>query len=59
MPYKSLLQQRWAHTEAGTKALGGPEKVKEWDRESKGKKLPKHIKRFKKLHKMLQKKKEY
>jgi hypothetical protein len=40
MPYTSDAQRRWAHTEAGTKALGGPAKVKEWDRASKGKDLP-------------------
>lgn len=31
MPYQSKAQQRWAHTEAGTKALGGKGAVKEWD----------------------------
>lgn len=40
MPYTSKAQERWAHTPAGKKALGGPKKVKEWDRETKGKKLP-------------------
>jgi hypothetical protein len=40
MPYKSAKQRRWAHTPAGTRALGGKEKVAEWDRESKGAKLP-------------------
>ena len=40
MPYKSAAQRRWAHTRAGTKALGGASKVKEWDRASKGKRLP-------------------
>lgn len=40
MPYKSAAQRRWAHTEDGIEALGGPEKVAEWDRASKGKKLP-------------------
>lgn len=47
MPYKSKKQQAWAHTEAGQKALGGIEKVKEWDKESAGLKLP----RFAKLKK--------
>ncbi len=41
MPYKSEAQRRWAHSKAGVKALGGKEKVKEWDEASKGKKLPK------------------
>lgn len=41
MPYKSDQQRKWAHTDKGTKALGGVKKVKEWDQASKGKKLPK------------------
>jgi len=40
MPYKSLAQERWAHTPAGLKALGGPSKVAEWDSASKSMKLP-------------------
>lgn len=40
MPYKSIMQARWAHTAEGIKALGGASKVAEWDKESKGKKLP-------------------
>lgn len=40
MPYKSDAQRRWAHTPAGTRALGGKKKVREWDKSSKGKKLP-------------------
>lgn len=43
MPYKSLQQERWAHTPAGTKALGGKAVVAEWDAATKGKKLPKKI----------------
>lgn len=31
MPFESQAQNRWAHTPAGTKALGGPAKVKEWE----------------------------
>lgn len=31
MPFKSEAQNRWAHTAEGTKALGGPAKVKEWE----------------------------
>lgn len=46
MPYKSDSQRRWAHTDKGEKALGGPEGVNEWDQASKGKKLPE------KVHKM-------
>ena len=40
MPYKSDAQRRWAHTRAGTKALGGTSKVAEWDAASKGHDLP-------------------
>lgn len=42
-PYVSDAQRRWAHTKAGTKALGGEAKVREWDKESKGKDLPKRV----------------
>lgn len=45
MPYLSDSQRRWAHTQEGTKALGGAEKVKEWDKTSKGLDLPDHIKK--------------
>ncbi len=31
MPFESKAQNAWAHTPAGTKALGGPAKVKEWE----------------------------
>ena len=40
MPYKSKAQERWAHTPAGVKALGGKAKVAEFDAASKGMKLP-------------------
>jgi len=43
MPYVSDQQRKWAHTEAGEKALGGPAKVAEWDAASKGMKLPKKV----------------
>lgn len=39
MPWKSKKQRAWGHTKAGEKALGGPGKVSEWDRATKGKKL--------------------
>lgn len=39
MPYKSQQQRKWAHTKAGMKALG-KKKVAEYDKLSKGKKLP-------------------
>ena len=47
MPYKSQAQRRWAHTKAGTKALGGKKAVEEWDKATKGKKLPKKVKKNK------------
>jgi len=42
MPYKSQAQQHWAHTPEGMKKLG-PKKVKEFDRMSKGMKLPSRV----------------
>jgi len=47
MPYVSQAQRRWAHTETGLKALGGASKVAEWDKASKGRKLPARKKRRK------------
>ena len=44
MPYKSEAQRRWAHTPSGRKALG-KKGVEEYDRKSKGKKLPKRAKK--------------
>jgi hypothetical protein len=44
MPYKSLAQERWAHTKTGLKALGGAAKVAEWDSASKGMKFPRKVK---------------
>ncbi len=40
MPYESDAQRRWAHTRRGIEALGGRDKVAEWDRASKGMNLP-------------------
>ena len=31
MPWVSKAQARWGHSSAGLSALGGAEKVKEWD----------------------------
>lgn len=45
MPYVSRSQAAWAHTPEGIKALGGSAKVSEWDRASKGIKLPYRAKR--------------
>lgn len=42
-PYVSEAQRKWAHTEAGKKALGGKKAVAHWDKASKGKKLPKKV----------------
>jgi hypothetical protein len=44
MPYKSKKQEAWAHTPAGKKALG-EKGVKEFDKASKGKKLPERSKK--------------
>jgi hypothetical protein len=46
MPYKSDQQRKWAHTEDGEKSLG-KKRVKKYDKESKGKKLPKRAKKKK------------
>jgi hypothetical protein len=51
MPYSSDAQRKWAHTEKGVKALGGKEKVAEWDAESKGMKLPKKVSNLKSMKK--------
>lgn len=40
MPFKSLKQNAWAHTPSGEKALGGPEKVKEWEKATDYSNLP-------------------
>ena len=40
MPFKSLAQDRWGHTKAGMKALGGPQKVAEWDSATRGLSIP-------------------
>ena len=44
MPYKSIQQARWAHSPSGIKALG-KEGVAEWDAATRGKKLPKRVKK--------------
>lgn len=43
MPYRSRAQQRFAHTKAGTRALGGKKKVKEWDRNTNFRHLPERV----------------
>lgn len=47
MPYVSETQRKWAHTKAGTKALGGKKAVAEWDKATGNKKLPKRVKKGK------------
>ena len=43
MPFLSRAQQRWAHTSKGTKALGGPAAVHEWDQATDFSHLPEHV----------------
>ena len=43
MPFESKAQNAWAHTPAGTKALGGKAKVKEWERATDYSDLPVHV----------------
>lgn len=51
MPYTSDAQRRWAHTKAGMAALGGASKVEEWDKASKGLKLPEKVSKLKAMKK--------
>lgn len=44
MPAKSKAQLRWVNSPSGYKALG-EKGVKEWNKASKGKKLPKKVKK--------------
>lgn len=43
MPFLSKAQSAWAHTPEGTKALGGPDKIKEWEDGTDYSKLPGHV----------------
>lgn len=45
MPFKSKAQQRWGNSKSGIKALGGKARVAEWNRATKGKKLPMRAKK--------------
>ena len=45
MPLKSKAQNRWAHTPAGVKALGGKKKLKEWEKDTDYENLPEHVKK--------------
>lgn len=47
MPWKSKKQRAWGHSPEGIKALGGKKAVEEWDKATKGKKLPKKVKKNK------------
>jgi len=55
MPYKSKKQMAWAHSDEGMKALG-KKKVSEYDKESKGKKLPTRVKKSNALKTAIMKK---
>ena len=44
--FVSKAQQRWAHTPAGIKALGGKSKVKEWEDATNYSKLPERVQHF-------------
>ncbi len=48
MPYKSQAQRRWAHATAGKRGGMTKKQVEEWDKETKGKKLPERVSRRRK-----------
>lgn len=48
MPYKSLAQERFFHTETAKEKGITSKQVKEFDKASKGKKLPERVKKKKK-----------
>ena len=47
MPWKSQAQRKWGNSPAGIKALGGKKNVEEWNKSTKGKKLPQRVKKSK------------
>ena len=47
MPWKSQTQRKWGNSPAGIKALGGKKNVEEWNKATKGKKLPQRVKKSK------------
>ena len=47
MPWKSQTQRKWGNSPAGIKALGGKKNVEEWNKATKGKKLPQRVKKGK------------
>jgi len=50
-PWSSQAQAAWGHSPEGKAALGGEAAVKEWDNATKGKHLPKHVKKNESLEK--------
>lgn len=40
MPWKSEAQRKWGNSPAGIRALGGKKAVEEWNKSTKGKRLP-------------------
>ena len=50
-PWSSQAQAAWGHSPEGKEALGGEAAVKEWDAATKGKHLPKHVKKSEPLDK--------
>lgn len=50
-PWSSQAQAAWGHSPEGKEALGGEAAVKEWDRATKGKHLPKHVAKSEDLEK--------
>lgn len=49
MPFRSKKQNAWAHTDEGEEALGGPDKVKEWESDTDYSTLPEQAPRKKKF----------
>lgn len=43
MPFVSRKQQRWGNSPAGTKALGGKKRVKEWNDSTAEKEIPEKV----------------
>ena len=43
MPFLSAAQSRFMHTPAGTRAIGGPEKLKEWENATDYSNLPERV----------------
>lgn len=43
MPFKSEAQRKWAYSDEGIKALGGIEKVREWEEKTQDKELPEYV----------------